>query len=145
MTRVYYDYPYAATPLKKTYGYRPTLRGIHKEQHGNILGVEAALWTEWVDSEKKLFFNTLPRLAATAETGWAEGNRAHYDDFLRRLEPHARLYERLGLTYAWVAEKPMSIVKRLQGSLTFLTKETHSELLDQLKQAKPEHNGGSHR
>lgn len=145
VTRVYYDYPYAVTPLKKTYEYRPTLRGIRKERQGNILGVEAALWTEWVDSEDKLFFNTLPRLAATAESGWAAGKPANYDDFLRRLEPHDRLYDRLGLTHARQAEKPMSLLKRLQGSLTFLTKETHAELIGQQKQAKLEHDGGSHR
>jgi hexosaminidase len=145
VTRVYYDYPYAATPLKKTYEHHPTLRGIRREQQANILGVEAALWTEWVDSEDKLFFNTLPRLAATSETGWVAGKRASYDDFLRRLEPHDRLYDRLGLMHARLAEKPMSMLKRVQGSLTFLTKETHAELIDQQKQAKPEHNGGSHR
>ena len=145
VTRVYYDYPYAATPLKKTYKHRPTLRGIRKENTQNILGVEAAIWTEWVDSEDKLFFNTLPRLAATAETGWVDENCAHYDDFLRRLEAHERLYDRLELTHATQAEKPMSLFKRLRGALTFLTKETHAELIDQHKQEKQEYNGGSHR
>ena len=71
VTRVYYDYPYAATPLKKTYGLSPLVRGVKKERSRDILGVEAAIWTEWIDSEEKLFFNTLPRLAATSETGWS--------------------------------------------------------------------------
>ena len=32
VTRVYYDYPYAATPLMKTFGFSPTLRGVRKER-----------------------------------------------------------------------------------------------------------------
>ena len=95
--------------------------------------MEAAIWTEWVDSEEKLFFNTLPRLAATAETGWAAREKPFYDRFTLELEPHYRLYERLGLTYAKHMEKPMPLFKRIQGALTFVMKETHAELLEQSK------------
>lgn len=136
VTRVYYDYPYAATPLKKTYAYRPTLRGARKKRQENILGVEAAIWTEWIDTEEKLFFNTLPRIAATAESGWAAPELANYDSFIERLQPHYRMYERLGLTYAKQMEKPMPQFKRFKGTLTFVTKETHAELRKQQYQEK---------
>ncbi|NCB05351.1 MAG: hypothetical protein EOM69_07485, partial [Clostridia bacterium] len=145
VTRVYFDYPYAATPLKKTFNYRPTLHGIRGGRQENILGVEAAIWTEWIDTEEKLFFNTLPRLAATAETGWAAGERARYDDFLCRLEPHDRLYERLGLTYARQVKQPLPLLKRAHGALTYAAKETHAELMNQQNQEKPEQNGGTNK
>lgn len=131
---LYYDYPYAMTPLKKTFGYRPTLRGVRKKNQANFLGVEAAIWTEWVDSEEKLFFNMLPRLAATAETGWAARKKPYYDRFTLELEPHYRLYERLGLTYAKHAEKPLPLCQRIRGVLTFAKDETHAELLEQNKE-----------
>jgi hexosaminidase len=82
VTRLYFDYPYAATPLAKTYRYRPSLHGIRRGNESRILGVEAALWTEWVDTEEKLFFNILPRLAATAETGWTARGGKRYSIFL---------------------------------------------------------------
>ncbi|MEN6634683.1 MAG: beta-N-acetylhexosaminidase [Clostridiaceae bacterium] len=131
---LYYDYPYAMTPLKKTFGYRPTLRGVRKKSQDSYLGVEAAIWTEWIDTEEKLFFNTLPRLAATAETGWAAREKPYYDRFTLELEPHYRLYERLGLTYAKHAEKPLSLFQRIRGVLTFAKDETHAELLEQNKE-----------
>jgi len=134
VTRVYYDYPYAATPLKKTYGLSPVVRGVRKESNHNILGVEAAIWTEWIDTEEKLFFNTLPRLAATAETGWSAQDHMHYGAFLRRLQPHYGLYERLGLTYAKNVEKPLSALKRVRGVKTFLSDDTHAELNAQQEQ-----------
>jgi len=134
VTRVYYDYPYAATPLKKTYGLSPMVRGVRKERSHAILGIEAAIWTEWIDSEEKLFFNTLPRLAATAETGWSAQEHMHYGAFLRRLQPHYRLYERLGLTYAKNVEMPLSALKLVRGVKTFLSDDTHAELNAQRKQ-----------
>ena len=129
----YYDYPYGMTPLKKTYNYRATLRGLKQKKDKNILGVEAAIWTEWVDSEEKLFFNTLPRLAATAETGWTARENRNYAGFLQRLMPHYGLCERLGVTYAKNVEKPLSLLQRIQSVRTYFTKETHAELFAQNK------------
>lgn len=130
----YYDYPYAMTPLKKTYRYRPDLRGVRRTNKQNILGVEAAIWTEWIDSEEKLFFNTLPRLAATAESGWSAKEHMRFGAFRRRLQPHYGLYDRLGLTYAKGVEQPLSFVRRIQGVLTFAKEDTHAELNAQKKQ-----------
>jgi hexosaminidase len=96
--------------------------------------VEAAIWTEWIDTPAKLFFNTLPRLAATAETGWAARGERDYTGFLKRLKPHDRLYERLGLTYAKNVEQPLSLLRRIKGTLTYATQETHAELFAQNRQ-----------
>jgi hexosaminidase len=131
VTRMYFDYPYAATPLAKTYRYSAQMRGVRKRSAGNILGVEAALWTEWVDSENKLFFNLLPRLAATAETGWTAPKRKRYEDFLHRLKPHYALYGRLGLSFAKYAERRLPLWNRIGNTVTFATKETDIELLKQ--------------
>lgn len=131
VTRVYYDYPYAATPLKKTYCFHPRLRGVKRTNAGNILGVEAAVWTEWIDSEEKLFFNILPRLAATAETGWCTQDRLDYPQFLKRLKLHFALYDRLGLTYAKNAGKPLSVFHRFSGTLRFVKNDTYAELNQQ--------------
>ncbi len=125
---VYYDYPYALTPLEKTYDYNPVLRGIRKQAENQVLGVECAIWTEWIDSPEKLFFNTLPRLAATAETGWSARAKKPYADFLRRLKPHYALYDHLRLAYAKCAEKAQPLLKRILAIATFLRSDTHAEL-----------------
>jgi hexosaminidase len=134
--RLYYDYPYAITPLKKTYRYRPMFAGVRKKNAGNILGVEAAIWTEWIDTEDKLFFNTLPRLAATAETGWSAQKQRRYQHFLRRLKLHYGLYDRLGLTYAKRVEKPLSLIGQIQGGTMFVKQETHAELIAQMQRER---------
>ena len=140
---LYYDYPYALTPLKKTYRYRPTMLGVRKASETNILGLEAAIWTEWIDMEDKLFFNMLPRLAATAETGWSRRGGA-YKTFLMRLKPHYKLYDRLKLTYAKHVEQPLSLLKRIQGVVTFAKDETHAELFAQQKRDSQPNGGNEH-
>lgn len=124
---MYFDYPYAATPLKKTFHYEPVLRGVKKSARGNFTGMECAVWTEWIDTEEKLFFNMLPRLAAAAEAGWSK-QRRNYRAFVGKLPSHYALYERLGLTYAKDAEKPKPFWKQLKTIKTFLTQNTHVEL-----------------
>ena len=111
------------------------MRGVRTASEPNIIGVESAIWTEWIDTENKLFFNMLPRLAATAETGWT-ARRGEYKTFLTRLKPHYMLYDRLKLTYAKNVEQPLSLLKRIQGVVTYAKDETHAELFAQQKQEK---------
>ncbi|HWQ06502.1 MAG TPA: beta-N-acetylhexosaminidase [Feifaniaceae bacterium] len=125
---MYFDYPYAATPLKKTFYYEPVLKGVKKACRGNIVGMECAVWTEWIDTEEKLFFNALPRLAAAAEAGWSSNQRRSYRDFTRRLAAHYKLYDRLGLTSAKNAEKTLPLWTRIRIAWDFLKRNTHIEL-----------------
>jgi hypothetical protein len=69
----------------------------------------------------------LPRLAAISEVMWSAA-RPGYRDFLRRLEPHKRVYERLGLTYAKKADAALPIWRRIAAARTFLQSDTHAEL-----------------
>ena len=63
--------------------------------------------------------------------------------FLRRLQPHYGLYDRLGLTYAKGVEQPLSFVRRIQGVLTFAKVDTHAELNAQKKQDNRQPIGGN--
>ena len=91
---MYFDYPYCVTPLYKTFKFKP-LRGVKRDRTENVLGVEGTVWTEWIASEDKLFFNLLPRLLALAECAW--GNNT--GDFRKRAEMYLPLYDKMGLTY----------------------------------------------
>jgi hexosaminidase len=129
---LYFDYPYAATPLEKTFRYEPALRGVKKTRRSGVLGAECAVWTEWIDGEEKLFFNTLPRLAAAAETMWRQ-SRGGYRDFLRRLQPHCALYERMGLNWAKDAGRSKPFFSRIRRTAAFLLRDTHAELSENMR------------
>lgn len=128
MLRVYFDYPYAATPLRKTFFYNPVPRGVKKRNADNVLGTECAVWTEWIDTEEKLFFNLLPRLSAAAESGWSAPRGRNWRAFLQALPKHYALYARLGLPYARHAERTLPLWRRLRIVKRFLKEDTHVEL-----------------
>jgi hexosaminidase len=67
--------------------------------HKSIIGLQANLWTETVVSEKRLDYLLFPRLAALAESGWA--NKSVKDDrlFNERLVAHLNYYEKAGIYY----------------------------------------------
>ncbi len=91
---LYFDYPYAMTPFGKTARFN-ALKGVKKSCVKNVLGVEGAIWTEYIVTEEKLFFNLLPRMLALAECAWSNSNA----DFIKSVHNYLPIYDKLGLTY----------------------------------------------
>lgn len=128
---LYFDYPYAMTPLRKTYAYPVMPRGLSEEAKARVIGCECAMWTEWVEDEKKLFFNLLPRLAAAGELFWSDPTRMDYRDFVRCLPAQYRIYDATGLPYATGMEKSPNAVSRFQTVQAFFKKDASIELKGQ--------------
>lgn len=82
----YMDYPYAMTPLKKTYRFNPFVKGLDARGRSNVLGVEGSLWTEHIRDYEKLCTMAYPRFAAIAETGWTPPQQKNYQDFKDRYD-----------------------------------------------------------
>ena len=97
---LYLDYSYKVMPLRQTYDFDPQFTGITVEQAGNILGVEAALWTEFVDSRKRIDWQMFPRVLAASEMAWTEQDGRSYEDFLVRLALFERRLRALGVAHA---------------------------------------------
>lgn len=82
--KYYLDYSYEFIPLRKSYDFEPFLKEIPESDQNKIIGVEAPLWTEYVDSEDRLFWQIFPRLTAISETAWTNPGLKSFDDFLIR-------------------------------------------------------------
>lgn len=98
---VYFDYlqgPRHAEPLaigwgfnptERVYAYDPTPAGLTLEQQKHIIGVEAPLWTEHMDTHRKVEYMMLPRLMALAEIAWTPVEVKDSTNFLEvRLPEH---------------------------------------------------------
>jgi hexosaminidase len=70
--------------------------GIGKE---NILGVEAALWTETITNMDELEYMVFPRLAGIAEVGWTPSDLRSWDEYKIRLGKHGERLKALGINY----------------------------------------------
>lgn len=88
----YMDYPYGMTNLKKTYNYC-----IDEKIAQNVIGLEAPLWTEYVDNGETAEQMIYPRLAAVAERAWTGENR--YKSFLIRLKAHFAYLDASNIRY----------------------------------------------
>jgi hexosaminidase len=64
-----------------------------------VLGVEAPLWTETVETIEQVEFLALPRLAAIAELGWSARTGHDWTDFRERLATHAPRWDARGVHY----------------------------------------------
>ncbi|HKL73436.1 MAG TPA: beta-N-acetylhexosaminidase [Clostridia bacterium] len=89
----YIDYPYGMTSLKKTYNYE-----IANEVQSSVIGLEAPIWTEYLENTKKLEYMVFPRLIAVAERAWSKDN--HYDSFAYRLEEYYNYLDTFEINYA---------------------------------------------
>jgi hexosaminidase len=86
------------TPLRRAYEWEPTevVPGVAEE---DILGVEAALWTETIRTEEDVQQMIFPRLAAVAETSWSASASRSWESFRERLADLATRWDADGLAY----------------------------------------------
>ncbi len=63
----------------------------------SVLGVEAALWSETVETREDVDYMTFPRLCAVAEVGWSSS--LDWEDFRGRLAAHEPLLTSLGVNF----------------------------------------------
>lgn len=82
--RYYLDYTYKMIPLRKTYEYNPVSMTDSDIGEDLILGVEAPLWTEYISSNERLFWQMFPRLSAISEVAWSGERSSSYENFIAR-------------------------------------------------------------
>ena len=98
----YLDYTYETIPLRKAYLFDPIPEGLPTKYHDKILGLGCQMWGEWIPTRERLEFQTFPRLAAYAETGWTQPEKKNLDDFLKRLEIQKLRWKLQSINYAEV-------------------------------------------
>ena len=120
---MYFDYPYAMTPLHKTLAFNP-LAGVKSSAKDNILGVEGTVWTEYIADTDKLFFNLLPRLDALAECAWGY----HTRKFFSYLREKFAVYGNMGVMFNSGAISKQFILSRLDTLRKFRKVDADIEL-----------------
>ena len=92
----YFDYAHSLIPLPRVYRTK-SLEKLSPTALTNVLGVQGALWTEFVEDEQRIQFNSFPRLAAKAEAGWSQSGDRNYRDFQLRWSGLQLHLEQIGL------------------------------------------------
>jgi len=70
--------------------------GVSKE---NILGVEAALWTETITNLKDMEYMIFPRFPGFAEIGWTSASDRNWDEYKFRLARQGERFKAMGINF----------------------------------------------
>ena len=85
--------------LGDIYNFPDKQRPQDQLQSDLIMGVQANLWTETVESNKRLDFMIFPRMAALAESAWTSAGLKNETSFDQRLKTNLSMYDREGIYY----------------------------------------------
>jgi len=81
----------------KIIGWEPVPEGFTPEQESHVLGIEAAVWTEFIETERYLQFMTFPRMLALSEVAWRPKGARDVKEFDTRLQPHVEALRARGI------------------------------------------------
>jgi hexosaminidase len=87
-------------PVRKVYDYEPVLSELTGEEAKYIIGPQANLWTEYVETPSHAEYMLLPRMAALSEIQWTLPQNKDYQSFLFRMDNMFGIYKKEGYNYA---------------------------------------------
>ena len=108
---VYLDYRQSAekdepTPVgtmltvEDVYAFEPVPEGLTKEEERRVIGAQANIWTEHIESARRVDYMAYPRLCAFAEVAWGKpSDKSAAEAFDKRLEEHLARLDALGVNY----------------------------------------------
>lgn len=89
-------------PYSTAYAYDPMPKELTAEQQKHVIGVQANLWTEYIQSPEKVEYMILPRLFSLSEIAWSPVSRKDLKNFSEeRLPAHLARLDKTNTNY-WV-------------------------------------------
>lgn len=86
-------------PLDRLYNFATAPFNLKRQQQKQILGVQAALWTESIVTKDKLEYMLFPRIAALAEVAWGTDTQKDLAKFIDRVQGQFKLYQKDKIYY----------------------------------------------
>lgn len=93
-------------PLKKVYMYEPVPENLEPKYSAQILGVQANVWTEYMDNPNRVEYMTMPRMAALSEVAWQAKGKKDWEHFRVKVANIMKRYDAMGVNYAKSAFRP---------------------------------------
>jgi hexosaminidase len=102
-----------AMTLERVYNYDPMPAAIAPKDRGHVLGAQMAAWSEYLNSPEMVWHAVFPRLAALAENAWSPAGPRDFPNFLDRLEPQMKRWQRESIP---AADGAFAVAYRLEGT-----------------------------
>ncbi|WP_454761543.1 family 20 glycosylhydrolase [Caulobacter segnis] len=106
--------------LKDVYAFDPAPAQLTPDERKHILGVQANVWTEHMQTDVRMQQMAFPRAIALAERGWTHEADISWDDFARRLPAEMARLKVLGVVANTVPFEPSPKLSAGEGGKTKL-------------------------
>ena len=83
--------------LKNIYQYEPVERYWTMSMRSHLLGLQAALWTEFCEKKEDVDYILYPRLAAVSEAAWSAPIAKRWERFLTMLDDYRKRWDMKGI------------------------------------------------
>ncbi len=110
------------TTVEKVYTFNPIPNELTKEEVTYILGAQANVWTEYIETSKHVEYMMMPRMVALSEVLWGTANPLKYKNFENRLINHFDVYEKMGINYSKAIYEVTTAVSSGKNGVEFILK-----------------------
>ncbi|HMQ03563.1 MAG TPA: family 20 glycosylhydrolase [Pyrinomonadaceae bacterium] len=86
-------------PLSKVYSFEPVPPELTAEEAKYILGGQANIWTEYIETPQQVEYMAFPRMLALSEVLWSRKEDRDFADFQRRLNAILPRLDKQGVNY----------------------------------------------
>lgn len=86
--------------LKDVYDYEPIQPSWTKEVSERLIGLQASLWTEFIESDDEAEYMIFPRIAALSEIAWAQKGNKDWEYFIKGIDNLVARWNYMGINYA---------------------------------------------
>ena len=107
------------TNVEKVYSFNPIPKELSAEESKYILGAQANLWTEYINTPEHVEYMLFPRIAALSEVVWGTSNPKEYKEFEKRLIQHFEMYDKKGINYSKAIFEVTSKVQPAENGVAF--------------------------
>ena len=114
------------TNVEKVYSFNPIPKELSAEESKYILGAQANLWTEYINTPEHVEYMLFPRIAALSEVVWGTSNPDNYKEFEKRLMQHFEMYDKKGINYSKAIFEVTSKVQPAENGVAFELKSANS-------------------
>lgn len=84
-------------PLDSVYAYNPLPSVLTPEEQSYIIGTQANMWGEYIQTPEYFEYMAFPRLLAMAEVQWTQPERKDFGTFVRRLDKEFKRLDACGV------------------------------------------------
>lgn len=85
--------------LQDVWAFDPVPEGLTAEEGKKVIGAQANIWTEHMESARRVDYMAYPRLCAFAEVAWGKAAEETIKGFEARLKEHLLRLDALGVNY----------------------------------------------